>query len=83
MGFTPDWVCGVWVGNDDGRPMDKVTGGDLPAEIWRRFMLAAHAGAPPRDFFSAPLPQAPATGARAEFYQRLADDFAKAAQDEL
>jgi penicillin-binding protein 1A len=56
IGFTPDWVAGVWTGNDDGRPMDKVTGGELPAQIWRRFMLAAHAHTPARDFpfFSRP-----------------------------
>jgi len=50
VGFTPDWVCGVWVGNDDDRPMNKVTGGQLPAEIWRQMMLVAHQGLPARDF---------------------------------
>lgn len=34
IGFTPELVGGVWVGNDDNTPMDKVTGGGLPAEIW-------------------------------------------------
>ena len=28
IGFTPEWICGVWVGNDGGAPMDKVTGGE-------------------------------------------------------
>ena len=50
IGFTPDWIGGVWVGNDDDRPMDKVTGGDLPAQIWRRLMVVAHQGLPARDF---------------------------------
>ena len=50
VGFTPDWVCGVWVGNDDDRPMNKVTGGFLPAQIWRQMMLTAHQTLPPRDF---------------------------------
>jgi penicillin-binding protein 1A len=50
IGFTPDWICGVWVGNDDGAAMYKVTGGEIPAAIWRQMMLAAHAGMPPRDF---------------------------------
>jgi penicillin-binding protein 1A len=50
IGFTPDWVCGVWIGNDDERPMYHVTGGQLPAMIWRRMMLAAHQGLAPRDF---------------------------------
>ena len=56
IGFTPDWAVGVWTGNDDGRVMNRVTGGDLPAQIWRRFMLAAHKDMPPRDFpfFSRP-----------------------------
>ena len=50
VGFTPDVVAGVWVGNDDETPMRKVTGGVLPAEIWRRFMEVAHANLPARDF---------------------------------
>ncbi len=50
IGFTPDVVTGVWVGNDDETPMRKVTGGVLPAEIWRRYMIAAHAQLPARDF---------------------------------
>jgi membrane peptidoglycan carboxypeptidase len=38
IGFTPDIVVGVWVGNDDNTPMNKVVGGDLPASIWRDFV---------------------------------------------
>ena len=41
VGFTTDLVVGVWVGNDDNSPMDKVTGGDLPARIWRDFVIEA------------------------------------------
>lgn len=44
LGFTPQLIAGVWVGNDDGRSMDQVTGGTVPARIWQRFMTAAHAG---------------------------------------
>lgn len=51
VGFTADFVTGVWVGNDDGTPMDGVTGGGLPAEIWHDVMMAAHEGLPVR-----PLP---------------------------
>jgi len=50
VGFTPDLLTAVWVGNDDDRPMAKVTGGELPAEIWRRFMTIAEAGVKPTDF---------------------------------
>ncbi|ANY83902.1 penicillin-binding protein (plasmid) [Microvirga ossetica] len=41
IGFTPDLIVGVWVGNDDNAPMNKVVGGDLPAEIWRDFLTRA------------------------------------------
>ncbi len=51
LGFTAELVTGVWVGNDDGAAMDKVTGGTLPALIWREVMSKALDGAPPR-----PLP---------------------------
>ena len=51
MGFTAELVTGVWVGNDDGKPMDKVTGGSLPALIWRSVMAKGLEGAPVR-----PLP---------------------------
>ncbi len=58
VGFTPDFATGVWVGNDDGTPMNMVTGGMVSAEIWRRFMITAHADLPIRDFdwLSADLP---------------------------
>jgi len=41
VGFTSDIVVGVWVGNDDNSPMDKVAGGDIPARIWHDFVLEA------------------------------------------
>lgn len=41
IGFDENYTVGVWVGNDDGAPMDKVTGGELPALIWHRFMTDA------------------------------------------
>lgn len=44
IGYTADLVTGIWVGNDDGHPMKKVTGGGLPAGIWRAFMIDAHQG---------------------------------------
>lgn len=39
-------VVGVWIGNDDNSPMDRVTGGSLPAEIFRSTVIAALEGAP-------------------------------------
>jgi len=39
-------VAGVWVGNDDSSPMRNVTGGTLPASIWKQVMTQAEAGLP-------------------------------------
>jgi penicillin-binding protein 1A len=41
IGFTSDIVVGVWVGNDDNSPMDKVAGGEIPAKIWHDFVVEA------------------------------------------
>jgi len=41
VGFTRDIVVGVWVGNDDSNPTRNVTGGDLPARIFREFVTQA------------------------------------------
>jgi len=41
IGFAGNLVVGVWVGNDDNSPMNRVTGGSLPALIWRDFMNQA------------------------------------------
>jgi penicillin-binding protein 1A len=41
IGFNDTLAAGVWVGNDDGTPTDHVTGGSLPAAIWKRFMTTA------------------------------------------
>ena len=41
IGFNDELIVGVWVGNDDHSSMDRVTGGSLPAAIWKRFMTAA------------------------------------------
>lgn len=51
VGFTADYVAGVWMGYDDNRPLSGVTGGGLPAEIWRQAMEGIHADITPR-----PLP---------------------------
>jgi penicillin-binding protein 1A len=41
IGFNESLIVGVWVGNDDGTPMNRVVGGTLPASIWKRFMTQA------------------------------------------
>ena len=85
VGFTPDWLCGVWIGNDDNTPMNKITGGALPAEIWRKMMLTAHDGFPVRDFpwllppTPADPPQAPASDAAPAEETAAADAVSKPA----
>ncbi len=41
IGFTPDVVTGVWVGNDDNSQMGGITGGTIPALIWKDVMTVA------------------------------------------
>jgi penicillin-binding protein 1A len=53
IGFTPNLLCGVWVGNDDNSQMFKVTGGWIPAQIWQMYMQTALAKYP-KDFFPYP-----------------------------
>jgi penicillin-binding protein 1A len=44
VGYTGNFVCGVWYGNDDYSPMNRMTGGSLPAQTWHDIMVAAHQG---------------------------------------
>jgi penicillin-binding protein 1A len=46
IGYTSKLVTGVWLGNDDGTPTKKVTGGGLPVDVWTRFMRPPHQGVP-------------------------------------
>jgi len=50
IGYTPDRVVGVWVGNADGTPMQDITGISGAGPIWHEVMLAAHRGLPLRAF---------------------------------
>jgi 1A family penicillin-binding protein len=50
VGYTPDRVVGVWVGNADGQPMEAISGVSGAGPLWHDVMLAAHRGLPPRQF---------------------------------
>lgn len=50
VGFTPDLVAAVWIGNDNEGHLYGITGGSVPADIWRIFMSNAAAKYPMRDF---------------------------------
>ena len=86
VGFTPEFVTGVWMGNDDSRPMRHVTGGEGPARAWRAFMIEAHRGIPPRDFdWLGPAPEpGPAPDyvpdSRNGFYEDLSSEFSRTAE---
>jgi penicillin-binding protein 1C len=54
IGYTPDLLTGVWVGNADNTPMYGVGGIDGAAPIWHDFMTVAHRGRPVRTFARPP-----------------------------
>ena len=76
IGFSNQYVAGVWLGNDDDSPMNQVTGGGLPADTWRRFMEYAHEASEPA---SLDLPERTASSPREDdlvsFYGSLARRF--------
>jgi penicillin-binding protein 1A len=51
IGFTADYVAGVWIGYDNNKKLKGTTGGGLPADIWRETMVRVHEGLTPK-----PLP---------------------------
>jgi penicillin-binding protein 1A len=51
IGFTAEFTAAVWVGRDDNSQMKKSYGGDLPARIWKRVMMATLEGHEPTKFF--------------------------------
>jgi penicillin-binding protein 1A len=68
VGFTAELVTGVWTGNDDGDPMDGVTGGSIPAVIWRETMQRALDGVPakPLPGLQVQVAEQPGTGERGD-----------------
>ena len=62
IGFSADYVTGVWMGYDDNTPLSGVTGGGLPADIWRETMVRVLNGMTP-----SPLPMAPPAGGPGQF----------------
>ncbi|MBR1805277.1 MAG: PBP1A family penicillin-binding protein [Selenomonadaceae bacterium] len=50
VGYTPDLVAAVWIGNDDNTSLDGIMGGGLPATIWSHFMQNALLNVPAHDF---------------------------------
>jgi penicillin-binding protein 1A len=71
IGYSADLVAGVWMGNDDGEPMKQVTGGGLPALLWRDFMAEAHAGRPARPLPGGSFDRAPGVSSPGSWWQRI------------
>ena len=46
VGYSGQIVTGVWVGNDNSKGMEKITGGSVPASIWKDYMQIAHKDLP-------------------------------------
>jgi penicillin-binding protein 1A len=72
VGYTPDLVAAVWIGNDSYTQMNESYGGNIPARIWAKFMRTALEKTPKHDF---PFPGSEVTrvavcgnSARTEFY---------------
>ena len=64
VGYTGNYVCGVWVGNDDYAPTKRMTGGSLPAMTWHDIMAYAHQGIEVKNIpgvAPGPTPAAPAS----------------------
>jgi penicillin-binding protein 1A len=59
MGFTGNYVCGVWFGNDDYTPTNRMTGGSLPAQTWHNIMTYAHQGIELKQIPGLPAPTGP------------------------
>ena len=58
MGYTGNFVCGVWFGNDDYTSTNRMTGGSLPAMTWHNIMDYAHQGIEIKQLPGVPVPPA-------------------------
>ena len=63
VGYTGNFTCAVWYGNDDYSPTNRMTGGALPAQTWHDIMAAAHQGVEIKDIAGYPTAPKPAVAA--------------------
>lgn len=83
IGYTADIICGVWVGNDEFKPMRNISGGTIPALIWSRFMNKAHEGMELKPLPTVDEINRPDNRTLALFYQNLAQLFEAAGASSL
>jgi len=67
MGYTGNLVCGIWFGNDDYSPLNRMTGGSLPAMTWHNIMEYAHQGMELKQLPGVAIPNVRQEQAVAEF----------------
>jgi penicillin-binding protein 1A len=83
IGYTAKYTAGVWVGNDDDKPMAKVTGGEMPARIFSTMMTAALKGIAPEPLSGAGKMEDYLSDDdynRLNFYRQLASAFSQVEQ---
>ena len=71
IGFSGDLIAGVWMGNDDNAPMEGVTGGSLPAQLWGRIIRRALDGQPDAPYVGPALLVEEDSGESGGFIQRI------------
>ena len=73
VGYTGNFTCAVWYGNDDYSPTNRMTGGSLPAQTWHDIMMAAHQGVEVKPIPGVEVPAKP-SAANAAALAALDDD---------
>jgi penicillin-binding protein 1A len=78
-GYTGNFVCAVWFGNDDYSPTNRMTGGSLPAQTWHDIMAVAHQGVEVKDIPGVKTPPKMPESASAQSSMARASDTGAAA----
>ena len=61
IGFSKNYIAGVWIGYDNNTPLRGVTGGGLPADIWRTSMEEIHSNLIPTPLLTNKMYKGPRT----------------------
>jgi len=76
IGFSKQYATGVWLGNDDNSPMNRITGGLLPVDVWKTHMIKIHGNVPKRPLIEQDaLSLSEDTQKIMIFYENLANDL--------
>jgi penicillin-binding protein 1A len=75
VGYSARMVTGIWLGNDDSTPTQRVGGGSFPAQLWTQFMAKAHEGLAPADLPGQYIPQQVQQAEQPQRQRRNIGDF--------